>query len=82
MEPKYSTLRTIYEIVKEETYPTTYACFPNQIILHQCQGWDEVLKQLNELAEEQLISIQQPGTTICITDKGIVKATTEATVLV
>lgn len=74
MEPKYSTLTTIYEIVKNESNPVSYACFPNQIIIRQSQPWDIILQQLYILAEEGLITIQQPGTTICMTIKGIEKA--------
>lgn len=74
MEPKYTTLKTIYEIVMNETNPLTYACFPNQIIIRQTQPWDIIIKQLNELAAEELITIQQPRTIICITAKGIEKA--------
>jgi hypothetical protein len=73
MEPRYSTLKTIYEIVKNETNPVSYACFPNQIIIRQSQAWDNILQQLYTLAEEGFITIQQPGTTICITAKGIEK---------
>lgn len=74
MEPKYATLKTVYEIVMNEANPLTYACFPNQIIIHQTQPWDIIIKQLDELAGEELITIQQPGTTICITAKGMEKA--------
>jgi hypothetical protein len=74
MEPRYSTLKTIYEIVKNESHPVSYACFPNQIIIRQSQPWDTILQQLYVLAEEELITIQQPGTTICITEEGIKKA--------
>jgi predicted transcriptional regulator len=76
MELKYTTLKTIYEIVMNEASPLTYACFPNQIIIRQTQPWDIIIKQLDELAAEGLITIQQPGTTICITPKGMEKATT------
>lgn len=74
MELRYSTLTTIYEIVKNESNPVSYACFPNQIIIRQSQAWDTILQQLYILADEGLITIQQPGTTICITSKGIEKA--------
>ena len=74
MKPQYTTLKTIYEIVMKEANPLTYACFPNQIIIHQTQPWDIIIKQLDELAAEELITIQQPGTTICITAKGMEKA--------
>lgn len=76
MELKYATLKTIYEIVKNESNPISYACFPNQIIIRQSQAWDNILLQLYALADEGLITIQQPGTTICITADGIKKATT------
>jgi len=36
--------------------------------------WDFIIKQLNELAAEELITIQQPRSTICITEKGMEKA--------
>lgn len=73
MEIRFSTLKTIYEIVKNETNPVSYACFPNQIIIHQSQPWDSIIQQLYVLAEEGYITIQQPGTTICITQKGMEK---------
>jgi len=76
MEPRYSTLKTIYDIVKNESHPVSYACFPNQIIIRQSQPWDIILQQLFTLAEEQFITIQQPGTTICITSLGMEKART------
>ena len=81
MEPKYATLKTIYEIVMNEANPITYACFPNQIIIHQTQPWDIIIKQLDELAAEEFITVQQPGTTICITTKGMEKATAGMIVL-
>jgi hypothetical protein len=77
MELRYSTLATIYEIVKNESNPVSYACFPNQIIIRQSQPWDTILQQLYTLADEGLITIQQPGTTICITAIGMKKATDE-----
>ena len=68
-------MKTVYEIAMKEANPLNYACFPNQIIIHQTQPWDIIIKQLNELAAEELITIQQPGTTVCITAKGMEKAT-------
>jgi hypothetical protein len=80
MELQYSTLKTIYEIVKNESNPISYACFPNQIIIRQSQAWDNILQQLYALADEGLITIQQPGTTICITANGIKKAMSSTSV--
>lgn len=77
MDPKYSTLKTIYEIVMNETNPLTYACLPGQIIIRQNQPWDLIVRQLKELAVEKLITIQQPGTTIFVTDTGIEKVQNE-----
>lgn len=81
MESKYVTLKAIYEIVMNEASPFTYACFPNEIIIRQTQPWDIIIKQLDELATEELITIQQPGTTIYITAKGMEKATADMIVL-
>lgn len=74
MEFRYATLKTVYKIVKNEANPTLYACFPNQIIIYQSQPWDSIMQQLYTLADEGFITIQQPGTTICITQKGMEKA--------
>lgn len=74
MESRYATLKTVYEIVKNEANPALYACFPNQIIIHQSQPWDTIMEQLYVLADEGFLTIQQPGTTICITTKGMEKA--------
>lgn len=74
MEPKYTTLRTIYEIVKNETNPATYNCSLRQIILRQMQPWDNIMQHLEDLAEEGFISIQKPAAIVCITEKGIEQA--------
>ena len=73
MEIRYTTLKTVYEIVKNEANPALYACFPNQIIIRQSQPWDNIMEQLYILADEGFITIQQPGTTVCITQKGMEK---------
>jgi predicted transcriptional regulator len=73
MEPKYATLKTIYEIVKNESNPITYHCTPTQVILRQTQPWDSIMEQLYELEAEELITIQKPGKAICITTKGMDK---------
>ncbi len=74
MEQRYATLKTIYEIVKNESKPTTYNITTRQIILRQMRPWDNIMQHLEELASEELIILQQPGMTICITEKGIEKA--------
>ena len=74
MEQRYATLKTIYEIVKNESKPTTYNCTPRQIILRQMRPWDNIMLHLEELDAEELIILQKPGMTICITEKGIEKA--------
>lgn len=71
MEAKYTTLKTIYEIVKNESNPTTYKCTPAQVILRQTQAWDRIMQQLDELEADKLITIQRPGNAICITEKGV-----------
>ncbi len=73
MEPRYATLKTIYEIVKNEANPTTYNCTPTQVILRQTQPWDSIMEQLDELEAEELITIHKPGKAICITTKGLEK---------
>ena len=73
MEPRYATLKTIYELVKNESNPITYNCTPAQVILRQTQPWDNIMRQLDELESEELITIQKPGKAICITTKGIEK---------
>ena len=74
MEPKYATLKTIYEIVKDKPSPKTYHCTPRQIILHQMNPWDNIMQNLEELADEGLIVIRKLGASLCITEKGIEKA--------
>ncbi|HYM93856.1 MAG TPA: hypothetical protein VET23_06940 [Chitinophagaceae bacterium] len=71
MEPRYATLKTIYEIVKHESKPATYNCTPRQIILRQMHPWENIMQHLEHLAAEELIIIQKPGTTIRITEKGM-----------
>jgi hypothetical protein len=73
MEAKYTTLKTIFEIVKNEANPTTYNCTPAQVILRQSQPWDRIMLQLDELEAEELITINRPNKAICITAKGVDK---------
>lgn len=72
MEPRYQTLRTIYEIVKHDPQPHTYLCNPRDIILRQMLGWASVQEHLDLLAEEELITVKQlDSMVICITPAGI-----------
>lgn len=74
MEACYQTLSTIYEIVKTDSEPHTYLCTPHQIILRHSQDWTVVLKHLEVLAAEQLITMRQlDKLAICITPAGIAK---------
>jgi len=49
MENKWTTLRTIYNIVKDNPYPTTTLLPTNELILLQNFPWDEAVTHLNEL---------------------------------
>ncbi len=82
MDSRFATLKTVYDIVKNEANPSLYACFPNQIIIHQSQPWDTIMQQLYSLADEGFITIQQPGTTICITNKGLDKVLSSNTAII
>jgi len=80
MEPKYATLKTIYEIVKNESNPATYNCSLRQIILRQMQPWDNIMQHLEDLATEGFITIQKPAAVVCITPKGIEQAKSLSTI--
>ncbi len=72
MENKYSTLHTIYELVKTETDPTLIFLHTGEIIIRQHAPWDEIGRHLNELQQEGLILIRQFNTAVVyITPKGI-----------
>jgi hypothetical protein len=75
MNDAYTTLYTIYEIVKSDPAPTTYLCTAHDIILRQTEDWKSIQKNLEVLAAEQLIIIKQlDKLTISITQAGINKA--------
>ena len=74
MEPRYQTLRTIYDIVKHDPQPHTYLCRPREIILRQFLDWGIIQQHLKMLEEEQLVATRQLDTlTILITPAGIDK---------
>jgi predicted transcriptional regulator len=75
MEPRYNTLQTIVEVVKDDPSPQTYLCNPGQIIVRQSIPWDHIMKHLDELSAEGLIIIKRlESFAICITLDGIQKA--------
>jgi predicted transcriptional regulator len=72
MENKYSTLYTIYELVKNESDPTAVILHTAEIIIRQHLPWNEIGQHLNELREEGLIEIRQLNTAVIyITTKGL-----------
>ena len=75
MEPRYKTLLSIYEIVKNDPQPHTYLCNQREIIVRQMLGWDTIQHHLETLAEEKMIEIKQVGNVaVCITEAGISKS--------
>jgi hypothetical protein len=55
MEPRYRTLRTIYEIVKNDPEPLNYLCRPREIILRQYEDLNIIQQHLELLKVENLI---------------------------
>jgi hypothetical protein len=75
METRYATLKTVFDLVKEERSPTTYTCALNQVLVRQNEPWDVLLNHLQLLADEELVQLKQIGTLqISITNKGLEKA--------
>lgn len=72
MDPRYQTLETIYNIVKNDAHPTTYLCSTRDIILRQVSGWTAIEKHLEQLESEKLIVIKKlDRVVVCITTEGI-----------
>jgi hypothetical protein len=72
MEDAIVTLKTIYEIVKNEAYPETYLCSAREIILRQFNGWDVIENHLRVLEEGELVVVKHlDKIAISITQKGI-----------
>ena len=72
MNNKYLTLRTIYELVKNDANPTASIIHPNEVIVRQSFPWDEIVKHLNKLQSEDYIIMKQLHiAAISITDKGV-----------
>jgi hypothetical protein len=75
METRYTTLKTVFDLVKEEASPTNYPCAINQVLVRQSQPWDVLLDHLQLLADEELVELKQIGTLqVSITNKGMEKA--------
>lgn len=74
MDNRYSTLQTLYRIVKEETHPEQYLCTPRELILHSTYGWEIIHNHLTLLSNEGLVTLRQLDTPHCyITLEGIEK---------
>jgi predicted transcriptional regulator len=72
MDPKYLTLKTIYNIVKNDHQPSSFLISQREIIVRQSIGWDVIQQHLNQLVEEELIVIKMLGTpVVSITQSGI-----------
>lgn len=72
MERKYQTLKTIYELVKNDAQPTMSIIQPNEIIIRQELPWDIIVDHLKQLEAEKHITLQQVSTAvISITAKGL-----------
>jgi predicted transcriptional regulator len=78
MEEAYTTLKTIYDIVKNDANPETYLCSAREIILRQFIGWDVVKSHLAVLASNGLVEVKHlDRIVISITSKGIEAANSE-----
>ena len=74
MEAQYKTLKTIFNITKDDPQPERYKCRPREIILRQFQDWNIIQKHLALLEDEGLVITSQEDTlVICITHPGIEK---------
>ncbi len=73
MDHPYSTLQTIYNIVKDDPDPTSYPCKPAQIIVRQFLPWDTILEHIHRLSADGLVDLiqQERFTLVKITHKGI-----------
>lgn len=74
MENEFVTLKTIYEIVKNDPNPITYLCSAREIILRQLNDWDVISEHLKILEENNLVLVKQlDKIAISITTNGIDK---------
>ena len=71
MDPKYIILRIIYNLVKEDSDPTTFPCTYRDIILKRSFDIMALQEQLDQLAIEDLVKVKKlDRPVICITKKG------------
>ena len=74
MQEHYHLLHTIYEIVKNDPQPEHYGCRPRELILRQLQEWPVIQQLLHQLAEEELVTMEQQDTLVIrITSAGLEK---------
>jgi hypothetical protein len=74
MEARYRTLQAIYNIVKDDSDPTTYPCTYRELILKGLPDASAVQEQLEKLAEEEFIILKKlERLVICITARGLEK---------
>lgn len=83
MDNHYSTLQTIYSIVKDDNDPTSFPCKPAQIIVRQFLPWDTILAHIHQLHEEGLVRLQQHEkyTLVNITTAGLIRAGSQSQVV-
>lgn len=74
MEPKYLTLKTIFNIVKNDPHPLSYSLHLREILVRHLEGWDVVQQHINQLVADELIVLRQLDIrTISITQSGLDK---------
>ena len=74
MENEFVTLKTIYDIVKNDPNPITYLCSAREIILRQLNDWDTIREHLKILEENELVVVKHlDKIAISITRNGINK---------
>ncbi len=74
MENEFVTLRTIYDIVKNDSNPVTYLCSAREIILRQLNDWDTIRDHLKILEEHGFVVVKHlDKIAISITPNGIDK---------
>jgi DNA-binding transcriptional ArsR family regulator len=74
MQDHYTLLQTIYEIVKNDPQPQSYACRPRELILRSLQEWSSIHHHIILLQQEGLVTTEQQDTLVIrITQTGLEK---------
>ncbi|MBN8674682.1 MAG: hypothetical protein J0L56_11140 [Chitinophagales bacterium] len=74
MQDHYTLLHTIYEIVKNDPQPQSYACRPRELILRSLQEWSSIHNHIILLQQEGLVTTEQQDTLVIrITQAGLEK---------